>query len=101
MGDKEIDFHKDFRIYITTKLPNPFYPPEIYARTSIIDFTVTIKGLEDQLLGRVIFIEKHELEEERTRLIADVSSNNRKIKELESNLLHKLTTVSVGKYNFI
>ncbi|XP_076759064.1 dynein heavy chain 8, axonemal kl-3 [Xylocopa sonorina] len=93
LGDKEVDIHKDFRLYITTKLPNPSYTPEIFARTSIIDFTVTIKGLEDQLLGRVILTEKKELETEKTQLIADVTANNRKIKELEANLLHKLTTV--------
>ena len=39
-----MDIHKDFRLYITTKLPNPSYTPEIFARTAIIDFTVTIKG---------------------------------------------------------
>ncbi|XP_043247781.1 dynein axonemal heavy chain 8 [Colletes gigas] len=93
LGDKEVDIHSDFRLYITTKLPNPSYTPEIFARTSIIDFTVTIKGLEDQLLGRVILTEKTELEREKTQLIADVTANNRKIKELEANLLHKLTTV--------
>ncbi|CAK9824517.1 Dynein axonemal heavy chain 8 [Anthophora retusa] len=93
LGDKEVDIHKDFRLYITTKLPNPSYTPEIFARTAMIDFTVTIKGLEDQLLGRVILTEKKELETEKTQLIADVTANNRKIKELEANLLHKLTTV--------
>ncbi|XP_052872308.1 dynein axonemal heavy chain 8 [Anopheles cruzii] len=92
VGDKEVDVHDSFRMYLTTKLPNPLYTPEVSARTAIIDFTVTMRGLEDQLLGRVILTEKRELESERTALIKGVTANRRKMQELEANLLHKLST---------
>jgi len=92
VGDKEVDVMNGFRLYITTKLANPKYTPEVFARTSIVDFTVTMKGLEDQLLSKVIQREKQELETERIALMTEVTANRKKMKELEDNLLHRLTT---------
>ncbi|XP_056012226.1 dynein axonemal heavy chain 8-like [Ostrea edulis] len=92
VGDKECDIMNGFYLYMTTKLANPAYTPEVSARTSIIDFTVTMKGLEDQLLGLVILKEKNELEADRAKLMLDVNTNKRKMQELEDNLLYKLTS---------
>lgn len=52
MGDKEVDFNPTFRLILQTKLANPHYKPEMQAQTTLINFTVTKDGLEDQLLGK-------------------------------------------------
>ena len=93
LGDQEKDFIEGFNLTITTKLANPSYSPEISARCAIIDFTVTMKGLEDQLLGRVIRMEKSDLETERIKLVEDVLENKATMKELEDSLLSKLNSV--------
>lgn len=46
-------------------------------------------GLEDQLLGKLILKEKHELEEQRQQLLEEVQSYKKKIKQLEDDLLFR------------
>ncbi len=45
-----------------TKLANPHYKPEMQAQATLINFTVTKDGLEDQLLAEVVATERPDLE---------------------------------------
>ncbi len=45
LGDKIEDYDPDFRLYITTKMANPEYKPEICIKVTLINFTVTFEGL--------------------------------------------------------
>ncbi|MEQ2158227.1 hypothetical protein GOODEAATRI_010105, partial [Goodea atripinnis] len=63
VGDKECFFHPGFRLILHTKLANPHYKPEIQAQTTLINFTVTRDGLEDQLLAQVVNQERPDLEQ--------------------------------------
>ena len=58
LGDNVIEYSQDFRFYITTKLRNPHYLPELSTKVSLLNFMITPEGLEDQLLGIVVAKER-------------------------------------------
>ncbi|XP_071995855.1 dynein axonemal heavy chain 8 isoform X2 [Engystomops pustulosus] len=90
--DKEVEVKDSFRLYMTSRLPNPVFPPEINAKTSVIDFTATMKGLEKQLLSRVVLTDQEDLESERIKLMQEINVNQCKMKDLQDGLLHRLSS---------
>lgn len=65
LGDTDVPYSFDFNFFITTKLANPHYLPEICIKVTVINFTVTPDGLEDQLLVDVVAYEQPELEQQK------------------------------------
>ncbi|CAF0978027.1 unnamed protein product [Adineta ricciae] len=90
LGEREVEYHKDFRFYMTTKLPNPLYAPEISSKANIINFAVKEQGLESQLLGIVVREEKPELEADKDRLVRGIAKGKKSLLELEDQLLRLL-----------
>lgn len=41
ISDTDIDYDDKFRLYMTSRLANPHFSPELAAKATIIDFTVT------------------------------------------------------------
>lgn len=91
MGDQDVDYDTNFRMYITTKIPNPHYLPEISIKTTLINFTVTTQGLEEQLLADVVKKEQPKIEKRKTELMIAMAKDQKSLKQAEDTILSSLT----------
>uniref|UniRef100_A0A5F8GCZ7 Dynein axonemal heavy chain 3 n=1 Tax=Monodelphis domestica TaxID=13616 RepID=A0A5F8GCZ7_MONDO len=91
LGENIIEYSKDFKLYITTRLRNPHYLPEIAVKVCLLNFMITPLGLQDQLLGIVAAKEKPELEEKKNQLIVESADNKKQLKEIEDKILEVLS----------
>ncbi|GCB64021.1 hypothetical protein scyTo_0000226, partial [Scyliorhinus torazame] len=98
IGDKECEFNSSFRLILHTKLANPHYKPEMQAQTTLINFTVTRDGLEDQLLAEVVSTERPDLEHLKSELTKQQNYFKIELKRLEDELL---TRLSAAEGNFL
>ena len=87
-----MEYNQDFKFYITTKLSNPHYTPEIATKTTIVNFAVKEQGLQAQLLGIVVRKERPELEKQKDKLVLSIASSKKNLADLEDRILHLLST---------
>jgi dynein heavy chain len=92
LGDKEIEYNQNFQLFLHTKLANPHYKPELQAQTTLINFTVTRTGLEDQLLAEVVKADRPDLEDQKAELTRQQNEYKISLKELEDDLLMRLSS---------
>lgn len=90
-ADSDIQYDEGFRLYLTTKLPNPDYLPDIFIKTNVINFTVTFVGLEEQLLTEVMKKEEPQIEQARDQNVINLAGYVKKKTESEDNILRLLT----------
>ena len=94
LGDKEVDYSPDFKLYLTSKLNNPHYTPEVSTKVTIVNFAVKEQGLEAQLLDVVVRKERPDLDEQKNDLVKKVAAGKRTIAELEDQLLDLLSNAT-------
>ncbi|XP_074663059.1 dynein axonemal heavy chain 6-like [Tubulanus polymorphus] len=87
LGDTEIEYNDQFRLYMTTSMGNPHYLPAVCIQVTLINFTVTFDGLQEQLLSSVVRQEKPELEIERSELLGSIANDRTVIREMEDKTL--------------
>jgi dynein heavy chain len=49
IGDTLKQYDSNFRLYMTTTLANPHFPPSTLMKVTLVNFMITIEGLTEQL----------------------------------------------------
>lgn len=92
LGDRIVEVNtQKFRLYMTTKLGNPQFIPDVFIRMNVINFTVTRDGLEDQLLSAVVKKERPEVEERKQKLLFSISQDQKLLQQIEIKILSLLS----------
>lgn len=90
LGDQDVPYSEDFAFYITTKMANPHYLPEVCIKVTVINFTVTLLGLEDQLVAEVVGHERPDLAQQRQELVVQIAADKKTQDDLEQLILKLL-----------
>ncbi|KAG2486208.1 hypothetical protein HYH03_015170 [Edaphochlamys debaryana] len=92
IGDKATDYNDTFRLFLVTRNPDPYLPPDARSLLAVTNFTVTRSGLEGQLLGLTLQKERPELEEQKSTLLRQEDECKMALADLEKDLLQTLAT---------
>ncbi|XP_008070687.1 dynein heavy chain 14, axonemal, partial [Carlito syrichta] len=90
VDDAEIEYNSEFRLYLSTEIDNPHFLPSVYNFVTMINFTVTFQGLQDQLLSTVITHEVPQLEDQRSQLLESIFLDAITLEKLEEKTLNLL-----------
>lgn len=87
LNDSQVEYNTSFKLYMTTRLKNPNFLPEISSRVKLVNFLITPNGLQDQLLGIVTKKEMPVLESEFEALVLQSINNKKTLQEIEDKIL--------------
>ncbi|KAK7488391.1 hypothetical protein BaRGS_00020365, partial [Batillaria attramentaria] len=90
LGETEIEYNTNFRLYMATSMANPHFLPAIFIQANIINFTVTFDGLQEQLLSVVVKQERPQLETQRRELLESIANDRQLLRDLEDKSLSLL-----------
>ncbi|OHT04040.1 Dynein heavy chain family protein [Tritrichomonas foetus] len=87
LAGEYINYSDGFRMYLSTKYPNPVYSPEVCSQVTLINFTTTPEGLSDLLMNSLIEVEREDLDRKRINLMEANAENMMKLKQIEQEIL--------------
>ena len=94
VADQGMEYDPAFSLYLVCRVPDPSFSPELQAKTTVVDFAVTARGLEDQLLGTVIHVEQRALQDQLQDVLTECNANTKTLQSLDALLLERLSSGS-------
>ncbi|ROT81734.1 putative dynein heavy chain 12, axonemal isoform X5 [Penaeus vannamei] len=92
IGSLTLQYHPGFRLYLASRHARPSLSLETAASLTVVNFTVTVQGLHDNLRQILVRKERPELEDERQKLVLTTSSHQRALQDTEERILHTLSS---------
>ena len=93
LGDSTIEYNDEFLFFLSTKLRNPHYLPEVSTKVTLLNFMITYEGLSDQLLGILVAKEEPELEQKKSDLVREQADIRKQLAQTETKMLKTLSEV--------
>ena len=93
LGDQDIDFSPTFCLYLSTRDAACRFSPDLCSRVTLVNFTVTPGGLQNQCLSTVLKAERPEVDQERCEMLKLQGEYRMRLIQLEKSLLQALGEV--------
>ncbi|XP_051881424.1 dynein axonemal heavy chain 6-like [Pristis pectinata] len=90
IDNSEIEYNPNFRLYMTTRMSNPNFLPAVCILVTLINFTATFEGLQEQLLSRVVKRQHPEVEKQLGWLLHTTARDLATLRHLENRSLSLL-----------
>jgi len=90
LGTDTVNYNPNFRIYFTTSLRNPHYPPEVSTKVVLTNFMITQEGLADQMTNFIVQHERPKLAKQASELVVKIAQMAGSLKAIEDEVLKML-----------
>ena len=89
--EEQVEMSPNFRLYLSTKLPNPQFSPEIYIRCTVVNFLITEDSLHEQLLAYAVTLELPDDDKIKREISGSIQEDRLLLKKSEEKILELLT----------
>ena len=90
LGEREVQYSEHFALYAASPLANPHFAPGLYAQLAVVDFSVSLAAVEQQLLAHLLQQEHTSLADSRHAMQRTARERRKALDTFEKELLERL-----------